>query len=131
MQGGDSVEVEAQPNNGLEGIDEPPLPTLARENEIKIQENEVDMREEGVTGEKRGQLECGERLGKGKLWRREGIKWSLRDITPVSYEEYDNSWTFRANQRSVKAWRIAYWPAANVEARVSQSGKRKETCRYI
>ena len=43
MQGGDSVEAEAQPNNGLEGIDEPPLPTLARENEIKIQENEVDM----------------------------------------------------------------------------------------
>ena len=51
MQGGDSVEAEAQPNNGLEGIDEPPLPTLAWENEIKIQENEVDMQEEGVTRE--------------------------------------------------------------------------------
>ena len=52
-------------------------------------ENEVDMREEGVTGDKIS--ECGERLGKGKLQRREGIKRSLRDITPVSYEEYDNS----------------------------------------
>ena len=61
MQGGDSGEAEAQHNNRLEGIDEPPLPTLAQENVIKIQErgvgagrgqaedveNEVDMREEG------------------------------------------------------------------------------------
>ena len=69
MQGGDSGEEEDQHNNRLKGIDEPPLPTLAQENEIKIQErgvgarrgraedveNEVDMREEGVTGEERGQ----------------------------------------------------------------------------
>ena len=41
MQGGDSGEAEAQHNNRLEGIDEPPLPTLARENEIKIQERGV------------------------------------------------------------------------------------------
>ena len=53
MRGGDNGEAEAQHNNGLEGIDEPPLPTLARENVIEIQENKVDMREEGVP-EKRG-----------------------------------------------------------------------------
>ena len=40
MQGGDSGEAEAQHNNRLEGIDIPPLPTLARENEINIQEGE-------------------------------------------------------------------------------------------
>ena len=74
MQGGDSGEAEAQPNNGLEGIDEPLLPTLAWENAIKIQENEVDMREEGVTGEKRGQSECGERPGKNRFLT---IKWSV------------------------------------------------------
>ena len=49
MQGGDNGEAEAQHNNGLEGIDEPPLPTLSRENVIKSQENEVDMQEEGGT----------------------------------------------------------------------------------
>jgi hypothetical protein len=92
MQGGDNEEAEAHHNNGLKGIDEPPLPTLARENVIKVQENEVDMQEEGGTGEKRGLSECGERSGNGKLRRREGIKRSLRDITPVSYEEYDDSW---------------------------------------
>ena len=43
MRGGDNGEAEAQHNNGLEGIDEPPLPTLARENVIEIQENKVDM----------------------------------------------------------------------------------------
>ena len=49
MKGGDNGEAEAQHNNGLEGIDEPPLPTLSRENVIKSQENEVDMQEEGGT----------------------------------------------------------------------------------
>ena len=102
MQGGDNGEAEAQHNNGLEGIDEPPLPTLARENVIKIQENEVDMREEGGTGEKRGLSECGERLGNDKLQRREGIKQSLRDITPVSYEEYDDSWDLEDQSKKCK-----------------------------
>ena len=50
------------------------------------------MREKGGVGEKRGQPECRERGGNGKLLRREGIKHSLRDITPVSYKEYDDSW---------------------------------------
>ena len=72
MQDGDSGGGEAQHNNRLEGISEPPLPTLALENEINIQEgrmgagrgraevveNEMDMQEEGVTREKRGQSEC-------------------------------------------------------------------------
>ena len=98
MQGGDGGEAEAQHNNRLEGIDELPLPTLARENEINIPEggmgagrgraeqveNEIDMQKEGVTREKRGPSECVEIPGNGKLLRREGIKWSLRDITPVS-----------------------------------------------
>ena len=59
---------------------------------IETQENEIDMQEEGVTVEKRGQSGCVERSGNGKLRRREGIKQSLRDITPVSYEEYEESW---------------------------------------
>ena len=85
MQGGDNGEAEDQHNNQSEGIDEPPPPALARENVIKVPENEVDMREEKINGEKRGPSECGERPGNGKLRRREGIKRNLRDITPVSY----------------------------------------------
>ena len=113
MQGGDSGEAEAQHNNRLEGIDEPPWPTLTRENEIKIQEragrgraedveNEVNMQEEGVTGEKRGPPECGESSGNGKLQRREGIKRSLWDITPVSYEEYDDNWDLEDQSKKSK-----------------------------
>ena len=79
MQGGDKGEAEPQHNNRLEDIDELTLPTLARENEIDMQEV--------VTGIKRGQSECN-----SKLRRREGIKRVLRDITPVSYEECDASW---------------------------------------
>ena len=88
MQGEDSGEAEAQHHNGSECIEEPPWPTPAREHVIKTQENEIDMKEEGVTREKRGQSECVERSGNDKLRRREGIKLSLWDITPVSYEEY-------------------------------------------
>ena len=102
MQGGDNGEAEDQHDNGFEGVDEPPLPTLARENVIKVQENEVDMREERINGEKRGQSECGERPGNGKLRRREGIKRSFRDITPVSYEEYDNSWDLEDQSKKCK-----------------------------
>ena len=40
-----------------------------------------------ITGVKRGQAECVENPGNGKLRRREGIKQGLRDITPMSYEE--------------------------------------------
>ena len=39
--------------------------------------------------------------------------------------------TLRTNQRGAKERQIAYWPAANVEARVNQSAKRKETCLYV
>ena len=102
MQGGESGEAEAQPSKGLDGIDEPPLPTLARENVIETQENDIDMREEGFTGEKRGLSECGERPGNGKLRRREGIKRSLQDITPVSYEEYEDSWDLEDQSKKCK-----------------------------
>ena len=44
MQGGDSGEVEDQHNYRLKGTDELPLPTLAGENEIKIQERGVGAR---------------------------------------------------------------------------------------
>ena len=91
MQGGDFGEAEPQPNNRLEGTDEPTLPTLACENKIDMQEgnlgagrgrsegveNEIDM-QEGVTREKRGQSEFVENPGNGKLRRREGIKQGLR-----------------------------------------------------
>ena len=50
------------------------------------------MREEGGRGEKRELTECVELPGNGKSRRREGIKRSLRDIAPVSYEEYEESW---------------------------------------
>ena len=49
MQGEDSGEAEAQHHNGSECIEEPPWPTPAREHVIKTQENEIDMKEEGVT----------------------------------------------------------------------------------
>ena len=104
MQGGDGGEAEPQHNNRLEGIDEPTLPTLARENEMDMQEggtgagrgqsegveNEIDM-QEGVTGVKRGEI----RVRRKPMQRqREGIKRGLWewDNAPVSYEEYDDSW---------------------------------------
>ena len=102
MQGEESGEAEAQPDNRLKDIDEPTPPTVTRENVIKIQENEVDMREEGVTREKRRQSECDERLDNGKLRRREGIKRGLRDITPVSCEEYDESWDLEDQSKKCK-----------------------------
>ena len=115
MQGGDFGEAESQPNNRLEGTDEPTLPTLACENEIDMQggnlgagrgrseggENEIDMQER-VTGVKRGKSECVENLCNGKLRRREGIKQGLRDITPVSYEEYDDSWDLEDQSKKCK-----------------------------
>ena len=79
MQGEDEEGAELQHSNRVEYIDEPTLPTLTHENEIDMQE--------GNTGVKRGQPECVE----NPLRRREGIKRSLRDIAPVSYEEYDTS----------------------------------------
>ena len=102
MQGKESGEAEAQPDNRLKDIDEPTPPTLSRENVIKIQEKEVNMREEGGVGEKRGQPECGERAGNGKLRRREGIKRSLQDIIPASYEEYDDSWDLEDQSKKCK-----------------------------
>ena len=102
MQGGDNGGAEDQPNNGFESIEEPSLPTLARENVIKVPENKVDMREEKTNGEKRGQSECGERPVNGKLRRREGIKGSLRDITPVNYEEYEDSWDLEDQSKKCK-----------------------------
>ena len=115
MQGGDNGEAEDQPNNQSEGIDEPPPPALARENVIKVPENEVDMREEKINGEKRGPSECGERPGNGKLRRREGIKRNLRDIKPVSYEEYEDSWDLE--DQSKKCKRAANCLLASCECR--------------
>ena len=69
---------------------------------IKVPENEVDMREEKSCGEKRGTSECGEGPGNGKLRRREGIKRSLRDITPVNYEEYEDSWDLEDQSKKCK-----------------------------
>ena len=115
MQGGDFGEAEPQPNNRLEGTDEPTLPTLACENKIDMQEgnlgagrgrsegveNEIDM-QEGVTREKRGQSEFVENPGNGKLRRREGIKQGLRDIVLASYEEYNDSWDLENQSKKCK-----------------------------
>ena len=73
-------------------IEEPPPLTPTPENVIRTPEHEVEMREEGGKGEKRELTECEELAGNGKLRRREGIKRSLRDTAPVSYEEYEESW---------------------------------------
>ena len=102
MQGGDNGEAGDQPYNGFEDIEEPSQPTLARENVIKAPENEVDMREEKSCGEKRGMSECGEGPGNGKLRRREGIKRNLREITPTSYEEYEDSWDLEDQSKKCK-----------------------------
>jgi hypothetical protein len=102
MQGEDNGEAENQPNNGFEDIEEPSRPTSARENVIKVPENEIDMREEKSGGEKRGTSECGEGPGNGKLRRREGIKRNLRDIAPTSYEEYEDSWDLEDQSKKCK-----------------------------
>ena len=101
-----------------------PSPTLARENVIETQENDIDMREEGFTGEKRGLSECGERPGNGKLRRREGIKRGLRDITPVSYEEHEDSWDIE--DQSKKCKRAANCLLASCECRGESEPIREE-----
>ena len=78
----------------VEDIDEPTLPTLTHENEIDMQK--------GSTGVKREQPECVENPCKGKLRRRERIKRSLRDISPVNYEEYDTSWDLEDQSKRCK-----------------------------
>ena len=83
---------EDNPNSGPGDIETPPPLTPTPENMITTPDNEIDMREEGGKGEKRELTECVEVFGNGKSRRREGIKRSLRDITPVSYEEYEESW---------------------------------------
>ena len=83
---------EDNPNPEPTDIEElPPLPPTP-DNVITTPENEIEMREEGGRGEKRELTECVELPGNGKSRRREGIKRSLRDIAPVSYEEYEESW---------------------------------------
>ena len=112
MQGG---EAENQHNNRLEEIDELTLPTLAFENEMDIQEGETGAKggqsedaeneaymQEKVTGVKRGQAECVENPCNGKSRRRGGIKRSLLDITPVSYEEYEDSWDLENQSKKCK-----------------------------
>ena len=118
MQGGDNGGGEAPHHNGSEYVEEPPWPNSTWEHVIKTQENEIDMKEEGAIGEKRGQSECVERSGNGKLRRREGIKCSLRDITPVSYEEYKESWDLE--DQSKKCRRAVNCLLASCECR----GKR-------
>ena len=92
MRGGDNEGGGVIPHNGLECVEEPTWPSLTREHEIETQDNEIDMKEEGGTGEKSGKPECEERSSNSKLRRREGIKRSLRDNAPVSNEEYEESW---------------------------------------
>ena len=87
MRGG-----EVLPYNESECVKEPTWPSSNREHVIETQDNEIDMKEEGGTGEKRGKPEWEERSSNSKLRRREGIKRSLRGITPVSYEEHEESW---------------------------------------
>ena len=91
---------------------------------IETQENDIDMREEGFTREKRGLLECGKRPGKGKLRRREGIKRGLRDITPVSYEEHEDSWDIE--DQSKKCKRAANCLLASCECRGESEPIREE-----
>ena len=94
MQGGDKGGAELQHSNRVEDIDEPTLPTLTHENEIDMQE--------GSTGVKRGQPECIENPCNSQLRRREGIKLSLQDIAPVSYEEYNTSWDLEDQSKRCK-----------------------------
>ena len=65
-----------------------------------------------------------ERSGNGKLRRREGIKRSLQDITPVSYEEYDNSWDLE--DKSKKCKRVANFLLASCECRGEGEPIREE-----
>ena len=56
--------------------------------------------------------------------RREGIKRSLRDITPVSYEEYDNSWDLEDQSKRCK--RAANCLLAGSECRGESESISKE-----
>ena len=85
---------EYQPHTRLENQEEPTTPTPTQENEIEMQE--------GGVGVKRGQSESRENHSNGKLRRREGIKRGLRDILPVSYEEYDTSWDYEDQSKRCK-----------------------------
>ena len=58
--------------------------------------------QEGAGGVKRGQIGYGENHSYGKMRRREGIKRGLRDILPVSYEEYDTSWDHEDQSKRCK-----------------------------
>ena len=79
---------------------------MSWENVIKVTENVVDMCEEKINGEKRGTSECGERPGNGKCRGREVIKLKLRDVTPMSYEEYDDSWDLEDQSKKCKRTEI-------------------------
>ena len=94
MQGGDEKKAEHQSTIRLENQESPTTPTLSLKNEIDMQE--------GGAGVKRGQSEHMEKHGKGKFRRREGIKRGLRDIIPVSYEEYDSSWDQQYQSKKCK-----------------------------
>ena len=91
---------------------------------IETQDNEIDMKEEGGTGEKREKPECEERFSNGKLQRREGIKRSLRDIAPVSYEEYEESWDLE--DQSKKCRRAVNCLLANCDCRGERGPIREE-----
>ena len=119
MRGGEVI-----PHNGSECVEELPWPSLTREHVIETQENEIDMKEEGGTGEKRGKPECEERSSKGKLRRREGIKRSLRDIAPVSYEEYEESWDLE--DQSKKCRRAVNCLLASCDCRGEEEPIREE-----
>ena len=124
MQGGDNEGKEATPHSGSECVEEPPWPNSTREHVIKTQENEIDMKEEGVTGG------CVERSGNGKLRRREGIKRSLQDITPVSYEEYEESWDLEVNLSARRETETGGRAGTGTAARVTPSLGSKHPGRY-
>ena len=140
MQGGDGGEAETQHNNRLEGIDESTLPTLASENEIDMQEedtgagrgqsegveNEIDMQERS----KAGKIRVCRKPVHRQIEKERRYKRGLRDITPVSYEEYEDSWDLEDQSKKVK--RAANCLLASCECNgESESGTREETCRYI
>ena len=99
---GDNEGAGDKPDYGLRNAEETTPPITGQEHVIKIQENEVEMSEGKVNGEKRNPSECDDRLGNGKWRRREGIKRNLQDIAPVSYEEYDENWDIEDQSKKCK-----------------------------
>jgi len=104
MQGGEESWAEYQPHTNLRKSEEPTQTSLTQATgaaPTPSPENEIDM-QEGAGGVKRGQAEYGESHSNSKLRRQEWIKRGLRDILPVSYEEYDTSWDHEDQSKRCK-----------------------------